>query len=145
LPDGSSLHAAQHTAEADYSAALAGYQQVFIKAFGQVADNLQALNHDAMLSKASESALASATGFLDRTEKTYSVGGASQLQRLDVEQELQSRRYRNVGVQEQRLTDSTALILSTAGSIANPLEQARYALTALLSNESQGWVPWRLS
>jgi hypothetical protein len=43
------------------------------------------------------------------------------------------------------LTDSTALILSTAGSIANPLEQARYALTALLSNESQGWVPWRLS
>jgi hypothetical protein len=68
-----------------------------------------------------------------------------QLQRLDVEQELQSRRYRNVGVQEQRLTDSTALILSTAGSIANPLEQARYALTALLSNESQGWVPWRLS
>jgi hypothetical protein len=77
LPDGSSLHAAQHTAEADYSAALAGYQQVFIKAFGQVADNLQALNHDAMLSKASESALASATGFLDRTEKTYSVSTAT--------------------------------------------------------------------
>jgi outer membrane protein TolC len=120
LFDGGSLHAAQQAAKSDYSAALAGYQQVVINAFGQVADSLQALNHDAMLSTASETALASATGSLDRTKKAYLMGGASQLQHLDAERELQSRRYLNVGVRAQRLTDSATLILSTAGSIARP-------------------------
>jgi NodT family efflux transporter outer membrane factor (OMF) lipoprotein len=120
LFDGGSLHAAQKAAEADYSAALAGYQQVVMKAFGQVADSLQALDHDAMLNQASETALASATGSLDRTKKAYLMGGASQLQHLDAERELQSRLYLDIGVRAQRLTDSATLILSTAGSIAHP-------------------------
>lgn len=120
LFDGGSLHAAQQAAEANYSAALAGYQQVVIKAFGQVADDLQAINHDVTLSTASETALASATGSLERTKKAYLAGGASQLQHLDAERELQSRRYQNIRVRAQRLTDSATLILSTAGSIAHP-------------------------
>jgi NodT family efflux transporter outer membrane factor (OMF) lipoprotein len=117
LLDGGRRHAAQKAAEADYSAALATYQQVVITAFGQVADCLHALNHDAAISKASETALASASSSLDRMVKAYSAGGASRLQRLDAEREQQSWRYQNIGVRAQQLTDSAAMILSTAGGV----------------------------
>ncbi|NVZ24688.1 efflux transporter outer membrane subunit [Pseudomonas gingeri] len=117
LFDGGSLHAAQYAAKADYAAAQADYQQVVIKAFGQVADSLQALTHDVALSEASDTALTSAATSLARTEKAYSAGGASQLQRLDAQREWQSRCYQNVGVRAQQLADSAVLIVSTAGSI----------------------------
>jgi hypothetical protein len=39
------------------------------------------------------------------------------LQRLDAEREQQSWRYQNIGVRAQQLTDSAAMILSTAGAV----------------------------
>jgi outer membrane protein TolC len=122
LFDGGSLRAAQRAAEADYSAAEATYRQVVLAAFGQVADGLQALEGDAKIRTSSEAALNSSSGSLARAEKAYSAGGASEMQKLDALREQQARAYQVIEVRAKQLTDSAALILSTAGTIAKPYD-----------------------
>jgi NodT family efflux transporter outer membrane factor (OMF) lipoprotein len=119
LIDGGTLRGEQKVAEAELSAAQENYQMVIVKAFGQVADCLQALQHDSATTLAKDTALALATSSVDRIEQAYRAGGASELEYLTAQSEQQIRSYQQVDARAQQLTDSALLILATTGAITD--------------------------
>ncbi len=85
LFDGGTLRAKKKAAEAAYRAALADYQQIILESFGQVADVLQALEHDAQLVAAQQHAVDTAQASLKLARLSYRAGNIGVLQILDAE------------------------------------------------------------
>ena len=73
---------------------LATYRQTFLQAFGQVADVLRGLEHDAELLAAEQSALDTAQQSLSLRGTAYTAGQASLLQVLDAQRALRASRTR---------------------------------------------------
>jgi NodT family efflux transporter outer membrane factor (OMF) lipoprotein len=113
--EGGTLEAQKHAAEHAFDASYANYQQTVLTAFGQIADLLQALDHDAEQLQQQGLALESADASLRLTRKTYSVGAAGLLQVLDAQRLYEQARLGYVRARAQRYVDTVQLFVAMGG------------------------------
>jgi NodT family efflux transporter outer membrane factor (OMF) lipoprotein len=116
LFDGGTLRAQKRAAVAALQASAANYQQTVLEAFGQVADSLEALEHDAEQLDAQAHAQDAARENVDLTRKSYNEGNVGVLQVLDAERLYQNARLGYVRAQAQRYMDTVQLFLALGGS-----------------------------
>ena len=116
LFDGGTLRAQKRAAVAALQASTANYQQTVLEAFGQVADSLEALDHDAEQLDAQAHAQDAARENVDLTRKSYNEGYVGVLQVLDAERLYQNARLGYVRAQAQRYMDTVQLFLALGGS-----------------------------
>src|ERR1700676_5198881 len=112
LFDHGALRAKQHAALNAVQVSLANYEQVVLSAFGQVADALEALDHDQELLASEQSAVAVAAENLALTRESYSAGNSGVLQVLEAQRQNQQARRGLVHAQAQRLQDTVQLLLA---------------------------------
>jgi NodT family efflux transporter outer membrane factor (OMF) lipoprotein len=116
LFDGGTLRAQKRAAVDALQASAANYQQTVLEAFGQVADSLEALDHDAEQLDAQVHAQDAARENVDLTRKSYNEGNVGVLQILDAERLYQNARLGYVRAQAQRYMDTVQLFLALGGS-----------------------------
>ncbi len=122
LFNGGRLRAERRASEAAMKAAYARYEQTVLTAFGQVADVLAALEHDAQQSDAQQRALDVAESNLSLTRESYSAGNVGVLQVLDAERVAQRARIGVAHARAQRMQDTAELIVALGGD--SPLAPA---------------------
>lgn len=125
--DGGTLKANRRGAVDGYKASLAGYQQTVITSFGQVADVLQAINHDTEEYAAQERALSAAEASLKLNQQGYRVGEIGVLQVLDAERAYQRALIGHIQAQAARHLDTVQLSIALGGN-ANGASEQRVAL-----------------
>jgi NodT family efflux transporter outer membrane factor (OMF) lipoprotein len=118
--DGGTLHAQKRASEAALRASAAHYQETVLEAFGQVADALEALDHDAEQLEAQESAQDAAQSNLDLARASYKEGNAGILQVLDAERQYEQGRLGYVRALAQRYLDTVQLFLALGGTSPSP-------------------------
>jgi len=118
LFDGGTLRSNRRGAQDAMRAALANYQQIILQSFGQVADVLTALDHDAEQLAAQNNARTSASNNLSLTRESYRVGNVGVLQVLDAERLYQQAQLGYVRTQAQRYQDTVQLYLALGGAPA---------------------------
>jgi NodT family efflux transporter outer membrane factor (OMF) lipoprotein len=121
---GGALKAARRAAVDAYDAQLATYRQTVLQAFGQVADALCALEHDAELVAASRRALDIAGASLALQRSSYAAGKTSALQLIVAENTYSDARLGNARATAQRLADTAQLFIAAGGSWWNEGEPA---------------------
>ncbi len=112
---GGALEAQRRGAVDAFNAALDNYEQTVLQAFGQVADVLDALGHDAELLAAERRALAAADRSLALTRQTYAIGSIGILQVLDAQRLAEQARLGYVRAEAQRYLDTAQLFLAMGG------------------------------
>jgi NodT family efflux transporter outer membrane factor (OMF) lipoprotein len=112
---GGALSAQRRAAQDTYQAAFAQYQLVVLRSFGQVADTLHALEHDAEALQTDETQLGSAERTLGLTQQGYRVGNAGILQVVTAEREQQLAEIGLVQTRTQRVADTVALYVAAGG------------------------------
>jgi NodT family efflux transporter outer membrane factor (OMF) lipoprotein len=129
---GGTLAARQHEAEERYRQSAASYRSSVIGAFVDVADALQALQHDDENYAAHSVALAAARASLDLTLEQYRAGKYTELQVLTAQRQYEQAALSQVQADSQRFTDTAALFRALGGGWWNaPRDPA--ALTAAAS------------
>jgi NodT family efflux transporter outer membrane factor (OMF) lipoprotein len=118
LFDGGTLRAEKRAAIDTMHASLATYRQTVLEAFGQVADLLEALSHDAEQLDAQTQAQQAAQSNLDLARASYAEGNTGVLQVLDAQRSYQQARLGDVRARAQRYLDTVQLFLALGG--ANP-------------------------
>lgn len=113
--DGGKREAERQAALADFKAAAADYQQTVLEAFGQVADILQALTHDAQLLAAQQRALDTASQAMKLQRLRYSEGASTLLDLLDSQRQYQQARLGYVQAEAQRYKDTVQLLVAMGG------------------------------
>ena len=122
--EGGRLSAEKRAAVDHYKAALATYRQTILDAFGDVADQLQALANDADLVQAQASAAETAGQSLDLARKSYQAGNSGILDVIDAERRYAQAQLGLTRAKAQRLMDTTRLYLALGGSpVAEPAPQ----------------------
>jgi NodT family efflux transporter outer membrane factor (OMF) lipoprotein len=116
LFDGGSLRAQKRAAIDALRASAANYEQTVIEAFGQVADLLDALDHDAEQLNAEMQAQETARSGLDLARASYAEGNAGILQVLDAQRVYQQSRLGYARAVAQRYLDTAQLVLALGGS-----------------------------
>lgn len=114
--DGGTLRAERRAAVDAMRESAANYEQTVLIAFGQVADSLQALDHDAEQLDAQARAQEAARQNLDLARRSYNEGNVGVLQVLDAERLYQRARLGYVRAQAQRYLDTVQLFLALGGS-----------------------------
>jgi NodT family efflux transporter outer membrane factor (OMF) lipoprotein len=112
---GGELEAQRRAAVDAYDSATAKYEETVLEAFGQVADVLDALQHDVELIDEERRALDSAEASLRLTRTTYSIGNVGILQVVDAQRVAEQARLGYVRAQAQRLVDTAQLFLAMGG------------------------------
>ncbi len=112
---GGTLAARQHEAEERYRQAVASYRSTVIGAFVEVANALQALEHDAAGYAAHSAALAAAQANSDLALAQYRAGKYTELQVLTAEQQYQQAALTQVQADVQRFTDTAELFRALGG------------------------------
>ncbi|MFI4868814.1 MAG: efflux transporter outer membrane subunit [Steroidobacterales bacterium] len=115
LFDHGALRARQRAAVDAMHGSLASYEQVVLSSFDQVADALEALDHDQELLVSEQSAVATAADNLALTRESYSAGNSGVLQVLEAQRQNQQARLGLVNAQSQRLQDTVQLLLALGG------------------------------
>ena len=115
LLDHGALRARQRAAIDAMHGSLANYEQVVLSSFDQVADALEALDHDQELLASEQSAVAIAAENLALTRESYSAGNSGVLQVLEAQRQNQQARLGLVTAQSQRLQDTVQLLLALGG------------------------------
>jgi len=113
--DGGTRRAERRAALADFKATAADYQQTVLQSFGQVADILEALAHDAALQSAQQLALDMASESVRLQRINYARGGVGILNLLDAQRQYQRARLGYVQAQAQRYQDTTQLLVAMGG------------------------------
>jgi NodT family efflux transporter outer membrane factor (OMF) lipoprotein len=113
---GGTLTAERRAAVEDFNADLATYRDTVLTSFGQVADVLRALEHDAQSLQANRTALETAQISADLQEESYRVGQASLLQVIDAQRLLFQARLGYVRTRAQRLFDTAQLYVAMGGA-----------------------------
>lgn len=113
---GGTLRAQRRAAEQAYEAQLAVYRQTVLLAFNQVADVLQALQHDAQLLQAQQAALRSADEALGLQRQAYAAGAADLLQVLAAQRSFGQARLGYARARAQRYAD-TAQWFTVIGAV----------------------------
>src|ERR1700734_2277869 len=117
--DGGTLRAEKRAAVDAMRASAAYYEQTVLEAFAQVADLLEALDHDAEQLDAQAQAQPAAQSSLDLARASYSEGNAGVLQVLDAERSYQQARHGYVRAMAQRYLDTVELFLALGGTSPN--------------------------
>jgi NodT family efflux transporter outer membrane factor (OMF) lipoprotein len=118
--DSGTLRAKTREARDAYNAQLATYRQTVLEAFAQVADLLQALQHDADLIASQQQALDVAQKALHLTRQSYSAGNIGVVQVLDAQRLSQQAQLGVVRAEAQRYIDTTHLFLALGGGLHAP-------------------------
>jgi NodT family efflux transporter outer membrane factor (OMF) lipoprotein len=126
---GGALRAQTREARDAFQAQAASYTQVVLTAFGQVADDLRALEHDAERVMAFARALRIASDSLALQRISYGAGRTTILQLIDAERSYSQARLGSAGAQVQQFEDAANLFVALGGgwwntSIAPPAAQA---------------------
>jgi len=116
LFDGGTLRAQKRAAVDAMRASAASYQQTLLEAFGQVADLLEALTHDAEQLEAQDQAQTAAESNLSLTRAAYREGNVGILQVLDAQRSYQQARLGYVKAVAQRYLDTVQLFLALGGT-----------------------------
>ena len=114
--DGGTLRAERRAAVDAMQASAAKYQQTVLTAFGQVADSLQALDHDGEALEAQTRARRAARDNLDLTRKSYREGSIGVLQVVDAGRRYSQASLAYVRARAQRYLDTAQLFLALGGS-----------------------------
>jgi NodT family efflux transporter outer membrane factor (OMF) lipoprotein len=117
---GGSLKAGQRAAEAEARASNARYQAVVLQAFGQVADLLTALDHDAEAVRRQEEAIAVAGQALALSRRSFEVGNSGVLDIVDAERVRQRALTGLVEARARHYLDTARLFVATAGGWTGP-------------------------
>ena len=121
---GGTLAARSDEAKERYTQALSAYQATVIGAFVDVADALQALQHDADSYTAHDIALQAAGANRNLAAAQYRAGKYTELQVLTAEQQYQSAALTQVQADAQRFTDTAALFRALGGGWWNARDGA---------------------
>lgn len=121
--NGGTLKAERQAAVEGYNATLAGYQQTVIRSFGQVADTLQAINHDAQQLRAQEDALRAAQTSLRLNRQAYAQGENSVLQVLEAERAYQQALLGQIQLKTAQYLDTVQLFVALGGNAVGVFEQ----------------------
>jgi NodT family efflux transporter outer membrane factor (OMF) lipoprotein len=113
--DGGVRRAQRRAALAAFKASAADYQQTVLAAFGQVADLLQALSHDADLVAGQQRSLDLAAESVRLQRIAYTRGGSGVLSLLDAERQYQRARLGFVQAQGRRYLDTAQLLVAMGG------------------------------
>jgi NodT family efflux transporter outer membrane factor (OMF) lipoprotein len=113
--DGGLREADRRAALAAFKASAADYQQTVLQAFGQVADVLQALSHDARLLAAQQHALDMASESVRLQRINYGGGGTGLINLLDAQRQYQQALLGYVRAEAQRYQDTTQLLVAMGG------------------------------
>ena len=108
-----------------YQQALANYRQTVLAAFAQVADALDALQHDAQTLSAESQALATSAEALHLIQINYQAGTVNYLQVLIADYQYQQAALGYIQAMGQRLQDTAALFVALGGGWWNtPVDSA---------------------
>ncbi|MDN3222145.1 efflux transporter outer membrane subunit [Pseudomonas nunensis] len=121
--NGGTLKAERQAAVDGYQASLAGYQQTVIQSFGQVADTLQAINHDAEQNLAQEDALRAADTSFRLNQRAYAQGENSILQVLEAERAYEQALLGQIRVKTAQYLDTVRLYVALGGNSVGVFEQ----------------------
>ena len=121
---GGTLAAREDEAKQRYAQALSAYRGTVISAFVDVADALQALQHDADGYSAHSRALQAASANQELAAAEYRAGKYTELQVLTAEQQYQSAALTQVQADVQRFTDTAALFRALGGGWWNASDAA---------------------
>ncbi len=120
---GGTLKANRRGAIDAYKASLAIYRQTVVKSLGQVADVLQALNHDAEEYAAQDRALNSAGVSLRLNREGFRQGEIGVLQVLDSERAYQQALLGRIRARTAQYLDTTQLFIALGGNSAGAFER----------------------
>jgi NodT family efflux transporter outer membrane factor (OMF) lipoprotein len=115
---GGTLTAQRRAAQDEYQAAFSQYQFVVLNSFGQVADTLHALDHDAEALETQQQALTSADSSLGLTRQGYRVGNADILQILTAQRLYELAELGVVSARTRKLTDTVSLFLASGSGVS---------------------------
>lgn len=114
---GGTLRAQKQAALDGFNAALATYQQTVLEAFGQVADVMRALSHDADLVAAERRALDASGAELALERLRYAAGKTDALRLLDSQRSNQQALVGYTQTQGRRFLDSAQLLVAMGGGV----------------------------
>jgi len=114
--DGGTLRAQKRASVDALRASASRYQETVLEAFGQVADLLDALDHDAEQLDAQIQAEQTARSALDLARASYAEGNAGILQVLDAQRTYLKSRLGFARASAERYLDTAQLILALGGS-----------------------------
>jgi NodT family efflux transporter outer membrane factor (OMF) lipoprotein len=120
---GGTLRANRRGAIDAYKASLAVYRQTIVNSLGQVADVLQAINHDAEEFSAQDRALNSAGVSLRLNREGYRQGEISVVQVLDAERAYQQALLGHIRAKTAQYLDTTQLFVALGGNSAGAFER----------------------
>ncbi len=126
LFEGGKLHAERRAALDVLHERADLYQQVVVSAFGQVADALDALRHDAELRAAQARALRISGRRLRLERDSYRAGNSGLLPVLDAQRQRERAQLGLLGAEQRQFLDTIRLLLAAGGRIA-PTAIARTA------------------
>lgn len=112
---GGELVAQRRAAIDAYQASFASYKQTVITSFGQVADLLQALGHDAQLLGNQRQAMEAAKTSLDHLRAAYAAGNVGILPILDAERLYEQALLGYLRANAQRLSDTVQIYVAMGG------------------------------
>jgi outer membrane protein TolC len=112
---GGALRAQTRAARDLYTAQAAAYRLVVLEAFGQVADSLRALEHDAARVSAYHRALKVAADSLDLQRISYTAGKTTVLQLIDAERSYSQARLGSASADFAQLQDTVQLFVALGG------------------------------
>jgi len=113
---GGTLTAQRREAVDAFAAQLGVYRQTVLQAFGQVADTLQALEHDAQALDAQRAALDAAQASLELSQESYKEGQASFVQVLQAQRLFGQARLGYAQAKSQRYLDTAQLFEAMGGA-----------------------------
>jgi NodT family efflux transporter outer membrane factor (OMF) lipoprotein len=114
--NGGTLKANQRGAVDGYKAALATYKQTVVTSLGQVADVLQAINHDSEESAAQDRSLAAASQNLQLNREGYKAGETGVLQVVDAERSYQRALIGQIQAKTAQYQDTVQLSIALGGN-----------------------------
>jgi len=117
LFEGGTLRAERRAALDALQASAARYQQVVLDSFGQVADLLDALDHDAQLVAAQANARDTSQASLELARQSYQAGNSGLLQVLDAQRERQRAQLGLLQAQSRQYLDTIQLLLAVGGPL----------------------------
>lgn len=131
LFEGGKLHAERRAALDVLHERADLYQQVVIDAFGQVADALEALRHDAQMRAAQARALELSRRRLKLERDSYRAGNSGLLPVLDAQRQRERAELGLIGAEQRQYLDTIRLLLAAGGRLkpAEPARSARPMLT----------------
>jgi NodT family efflux transporter outer membrane factor (OMF) lipoprotein len=119
---GGTLQAERQAAIEGYKASLADYQQTVIQSFGQVADTLQAINHDAEQKVAQDDALRAAETSLRLNQQAHAQGENSILQVLETQRAYEQALLGQIRVKTAQYLDTIRLFVALGGNSVGVFE-----------------------